>query len=152
MLHPTHLAANTFPDAFTRHIPTLRRYSCTCRTATDEEGGGAAASLREEEEEELGSVDGDDDEGSVADVAFEEEGTAAAADWGDGVDPVLLLGVGAAPAEAAAKTAERMGGRERERARQKKRKQKNTKMVLFERKNKRVSTTKELVSRNRKKK
>lgn len=136
LLHPTHLAANTFPDAFTRQIPTLRRYSCTCRTATDEEGGGAAASLREEEEEEeLGSVDGDDDEeGSVADVAFEEEGTAAAADWGDGVEPVLLLGVGAAPAEAAAKTAERMGVQSEREREKKKGKEKNPKMVLFERK------------------
>ena len=48
----THLAAKTFPEAFTRQIPTLRRYSCTWRTATRslatvEKGGGGEEALRE---------------------------------------------------------------------------------------------------------
>ena len=108
------------PDAFTKQIPTLRRYSCTCRTATVEEGRAGCWETLPEGEEEAGSVDGDE-EGSVVDVAF-EEGTAAAADWGDGVEPVLLLGVGAAPAEAVAKTAERMGQSSSDRESEKKRK------------------------------
>ena len=107
--HTTHLAAKTLPEALTKQIPTLRRYSCTCRTATTvEEGGAGCRGEEEEEEEEASGVDGDDDATLlVADVAF-EEGTAAAADWGDGEELVLLRGVGDAPAEAAAKTAERM--------------------------------------------
>ena len=71
----------------------MRRYSSRCRTA---------ATVEEE----------------ANDAADEEEGTAAAAEWDDGDEPVLLRGVGNAPVEAATKKAERMGKkRERKRAR-----------------------------------
>ena len=108
-LFPTHahLAANTLPEAFTRQMPTLRRYSSRCRTAATVE--------------------------EANDAADEEEGTAAAAEWDDGDEPVLLRGVGNAPVEAATKKAERMG-KKRERKRARRGKRKPRKMVLSRRK------------------
>ena len=108
-----YLAAKTFPAALTKQIPTLRRYSCTWRTAataTAEEGEGGPGTAEEEEgiderEEEEANDDADDDADDVL-----VEGTAAAACEGEGA-PGLRRGAGAAPAEAVARTAERMEGR-----------------------------------------
>ena len=73
------------------------------------------------EEEEAIEEEANDDDADDADDVF-VEGTAAAACEGEGA-PDLRRGAGAAPAEAAARTAERMEGRrakesERERARE----------------------------------
>lgn len=107
----------------TRQIPTFRRYSCTWRTAetaTADEAEGGTAEAAAEEEEAIEEEANDDDADDADDVFV--EGTAAAACEGEGA-PDLRRGAGAAPAEAAARTAERMEGRrakesERERARE----------------------------------